>query len=141
MKRAAFVIAVALSLACSDSSGPKIADVSGAWSYNVTGLAGGGLSCNIGGVTVTLSQTGATFTGSFGSGVLSCGSAGTFNFTGGTVASGTVSGNAVSFNFGTQDWVHNGTLSGNTIAGSTTVRLVPSSGQVVVLLGSFSMVR
>jgi hypothetical protein len=141
MRRFGILILAATVSACSDSTGPKNANVSGSWTYNVSNLSGGGLTCNGSGSTVTLSQTGATFTGSYSGGILSCGVAGSVNIGSGVVANGTVSNNAVTFNFDTQDWANTGSVSGNSIAGTTTVRLVVTGGQTVVLSGNFSMVK
>ena len=128
-------------VACSDSTGPKNANVSGSWTYSVSNLSGGGLSCNATGTAVTISQTGTTFTGSYSGGTLNCGSVGSVGVGTGTVANGTVTNNAVTFNFDTQDWTNTGTVSGNSLAGTTTVRLVLTGGQTVVLTGNFSMVK
>jgi hypothetical protein len=141
MRRFAFLmLAMALS-ACSDSTGPKNANISGSWTYNVSNLSGGGLSCNASGTTVTISQTGTTFTGTYSGGTLSCGTVGNVSIGSGTVANGTVTNNSVTFNFDTQDWTNTGSVSGNSIAGTTTVRLVLTGGQTVVLSGNFSMVK
>ena len=141
MKRLIFIALALAATACSDSTGPKDANVAGSWTYNATNLAGGGLSCSISGVTVTISQSGSTFTGSYSTGSLSCGSVGGANFAGGTVVSGTVSNNAVTFNFDTQDWTHAGSVSGSSIAGTTSVRLILTGGQTLIMNGNFSMVK
>lgn len=141
VRKVGFLILGLVVSACSDSTGPKNANVSGAWSYSVSNLSGGGLSCNASGTTVTLNQTGTTFTGTYNGGTLSCGSVGTVSVGTGAVASGVVAANSVNFNFDTQDWMNAGSLSGNTIAGTATVRLVLTGGQTVVMNGNFSMVR
>ena len=141
MKKSLFSILVVLLAACSDSTGPKEENVSGAWSYNATNLSGGGLSCSITGVTMTVSQSGTTFSGTYSPGTLSCGSLGSTNFTGGTVVTGKVTGSGVSFNFDTQDWMHNGLISGNSISGTTTMRLVLTGGQTLVMTGNFALAK
>jgi hypothetical protein len=141
MKRFILAGLVLCAIACSDSTGPKNANVGGSWTYAVTNLVGGGLSCTAGGTTVNITQSGNTFSGSYNGGTLSCNSAGSFSIGSGTVANGTVAQNAVSFAFDTQDWTNSGTLSGSSVSGTTTVRLVESTGQTVVLTGNFSMVR
>jgi hypothetical protein len=141
MKRLALIgFALALS-ASSDSTGPKNVNVAGSWTYSVTNLVGGGLSCNTGGTTVTIAQSGTTFSGTYTGGTLSCNSLGDFAIGTGTVANGTVSDNAVAFDFDTQDWANTGSASGNTISGTATVRLVTSSNQTIILTGNFSMVK
>src|SRR5512141_2131572 len=101
MRRLAVFTLAAMLCACSDSTGPKDANVSGSWTYSVSNLSGAGLSCNASGTTVTISQTGSTFTGSYSGGTLSCGSSGNVDVGSGTVANGTVSNNTVTFNFDT----------------------------------------
>jgi hypothetical protein len=145
MKRTFALLAVALlvSVGCSDSSGPKNADVSGSWTYNATNLQGGGLSCNASGTSMTFTQLGATFSGTYSGGSISCTGAGgsaTLPVGTGVVAGGTVSGSSVVFNFDTQDWANTGTLSGATIAGTVVIRVV-SGTTSVVLTGSFSAVK
>lgn len=124
-----------------DSTGPRDANVSGTWIYNASNIVGGGLSCNASAMSVTFVQTGTTFSGTHTSGNLNCGAAGGGTFAGGTVAGGSVSGNNVSFNLDTQDWSHSGVLSGTTITGTTTTRLVLANGQPVILVGNFSLVK
>jgi hypothetical protein len=142
MKKLSSILALALVLgACSDSTGPKALNVSGNWTYAVTNLNGAGLSCNATGTTVTLLQTGTTFTGTYSGGTLNCGSVGSSNLGTGTVTSGTVNNNAVTFSFDTTDWTNTGTASGSSVSGTTTVRLVLTGGQTVVMTGNFSMVR
>ena len=139
-KLSVLMLAATLS-ACSDSTGPKDANISGSWTYNVSNLSGAGLSCNAGGTTVTISQSGSTFTGSYSGGTLSCGSFGSVDVGSGTVANGTVTNNAVTFNFDTPDWTNSGSVSGNSISGTATLRLVLTGGQTVIMTGNFSMVK
>jgi hypothetical protein len=136
------IMALGLMLsACGDSTGPKSPNLAGSWSYNATNLAGGGLSCSVSGVIVSISQTDNTFTGTYSPGTLSCVSAGSAAFSGGTVVNGTITGTGVNFNFDTQDWAHNGSLSGNSVSGTTTMRLVLSGGQTLVMNGTFAMAK
>ena len=143
MKRFYILTMVALLSACSasDSTGPKNANVSGSWGYTATNLTGSGLSCSISNVTMTVNQTGTTFSGSYSSGTLNCGTLGGGNFTGGTVVTGTVSGNGVSFNFDTQDWNNTGTISGTSMSGTATMRVVLTGGQPLILTGNFSAIK
>lgn len=138
MKRALGLLLILVSLACSgsDSTGPKNADVSGVWTYNATNLQGsGGVICNVFGTTLTLAQSGTTFSGTYSGGTFSCnngsGAIGT-----GVVATGTVSGSNVTFNLDTSDWANTGVVSGTSMSGTAVVRIGST-----VTTGSFSAVK
>lgn len=138
MKRVPLVAIVLLLAACSsDSTGPKNAGVSGVWTYNATNLQGtGGILCNALGQTMTLAQSGTTFSGSYSGGTFSCNTGVNITIGTGIVASGTVSGNNVSFNMDTSDWANTGVVSGSSISGTTTIRV---GSQIAT--GSFAAVR
>lgn len=121
---------------CKDSSGPERPDVSGAWNYSASNMTGGGLSCSLSGLAMTLSQAGATFTGVTTSGRMSCTGAESFTTRTFNVASGAIAGASVNFDFDTQDWHHTGTLNGNTMSGSVTFRVGTTT-----LAGQFSATR
>lgn len=132
-----------LVVGCSDSSTEPKADVSGHWTYSATNVAGGGLSCNIAGVNLTLAQTGTTVTGTVASGTVSCsGVSGAFTDSLGddVIANGQIIGNAIQFDIGTSD-VHNaGSLNGNSMSGVLTLR-AESGTTTVLLTGNFTAVR
>ncbi len=69
------------------------------------------MSCSITGAPMTVSQSGSTFTGSYGPGELTCraGSETAGGMVQGVVVNGTISGDAVTFDFDTQDAHHTGT--------------------------------
>jgi hypothetical protein len=122
-------------------------DVSGLWTFSgdVAGPAPGttGVSCLIRDRAVTFTQSGATFTGSWSGGTVFCTANGVTQggaASSGTVASGTISGNSVSFNFDTPDFANNGSISGSTVGGTTTLR-IPFGTSSVLALGSFSLVH
>ena len=58
----------------------------------------------------------------------------------GTVVSGTLSGNSVTFNLDTSDWHNSGTISGSSMSGSVTVQL-NVSGTIYFLSGTFGAAR
>jgi hypothetical protein len=103
-----------------DSTGPSQANVGGAWTLSATNLSGQGVSCNLGNTPVTLSQSGSTFTGSYGPGTITCIAGGQSASVGtqGTIVNGVVSGNGVQFDLDTQDFHHIGTISGNSMSGT-----------------------
>jgi hypothetical protein len=97
------------------------------------------------GTTLTLQQAGSTFTGSYTGGTVTCtGPGGTFSddVGAGIVANGSIAGSNVSFDFDSSDHRHTGTLSGNSISGTVTIRLdLGSPLGVVTLTGNFAAVR
>jgi hypothetical protein len=103
-----------------DSTGPSDANVAGTWTLSASNMSGQGVSCNLGNTPLTISQSGGTFTGSYGPGTLTC-VAGTESASvpvHGTVVNGTVNLSAVQFDLDTQDLHHTGTVSGNSMSGT-----------------------
>ncbi len=148
MRRIPLLLLIPVFLACGgdDIMGPSIPSVDGSWTYNVTNLSGSGISCNVSGTSMVLTQSGGTFTGSYSGGTSSCtGPAGPIStpIGSGPVANGSVtSAGAVSFDIDTQDWRNTGTLSGNSMSGTVTVRLdLGAPTGVVLLSGNFSAAR
>ena len=138
----ASLVVIPVLSSCSDATSPK-ANISGQWTYNISNAAGSGLSCNLTGITLSLTQTGSTFTGTTTGGLISCsGPGGSASDVLGNdvVANGHIDGNAVQFDISTQDIHNTGTLSGNSMSGSVTIRVV-SSGVTFVLNGNFTAVR
>ena len=126
--------------------GPSIPSIAGSWTYNASNLSGSGVSCGVSGTSLAFTQSAGTFTGTYTGGTLSCtGPGGTVTGSVGsaTVANGSVTtAGAVSFDFDTQDWRNTGTLSGNSISGTATVRLdFGSPTGVITLSGNFSAAR
>jgi hypothetical protein len=105
---------------CSSSTSPNDS-VNGSWSYQASNLAGDGVSCSVTGATLTLSQTGSTFSGAYSNAKITCqvggqqAVLGTFS---GNVVNGVVSGDSVSFDFDTNAFTNTGTISGATMSGN-----------------------
>jgi len=138
-----FSAALFLSLGCSDSTGPKLAAVAGVWAYSTTNVQGSGANCSSTGTILTLTQSGATFSGTYAGGTLTCTTPlgpVVQQIPTGVVANGTVSESAVSFNFDTSDWTNTGSISGNTMTGTLVVH-VTFSGVSAVLTGSFTATK
>jgi hypothetical protein len=110
-------------LACGDDdgTGPGLAEVAGTWSASLS-MTGDGVNCSSSDPTqLTLTQTGATFSGSFSGGELFCtapGSTGAVPIGSGSVINGTVSGSTISFDLDTPDFHHEGSVSGNSMSGT-----------------------
>lgn len=145
--RRILVLALVLAAACGGDSttGPnQQTNVGGRWLYTATNVAGSGVSCNLSNVSMTLTQTGSTFTGTVASGSnLSCtGPGGSINESLGNdvIANGVVTGNSIQFDIGTQDLHNTGTVSGNSMSGNITIRIV-AGATTINLAGTFSAVR
>ncbi len=131
-----------------EPSGPSNANVSGSWNYsapNVSGLPSSP-TCNISGVIMTLSQSGTSITGNYSGGRAFCSAPGVGTMLDetvqGAVASGTVSGNNVAFDFHTAGWRNTGTASGNSISGTVVFVLNhDASGGDYTLTGSFTATK
>ena len=127
-----------------DSTGPSAASVAGAWTMSATNVSGQGVSCNLAPTPVTLSQSGITFTGTYGPGTVTCVSGiESVSFpVQGNVVSGTLNGNSVQFDLDTQDVRLTGTLSGNSMSGTArwTIDFAGDIG-VVTLNGNWAAAR
>ncbi|HUK61886.1 MAG TPA: hypothetical protein VLV15_01095, partial [Dongiaceae bacterium] len=129
----------------SDTTGPGDGTVNGTWSGSASNVTGSGVTCDGTGLKLMLTQSDATFTGSYTLVKLSCSgpggssSGGPF---GGAVTNGTITGASVSFTLDTGELAFTGTLSGNTMSGSTvwTLDLGPPYG-TVVLTGNWTAKR
>ncbi len=127
---------------------PRTANVGGSWTISITNLSGSvsgvGVSCFFTGAPMVLSQTGATFTGSYGPAELTCHAAGeSVSVTSqGVVVNGTVTGDDVAFDFDTQDAHHVGTVSGNSMSGTAHYRVdVGAPYGLVTLNGVWAAAR
>jgi hypothetical protein len=107
---------------CSSSTGPSV-NVNGSWNYQASNLAGSGVSCFITGATLSLTQTGSTFSGSYSNAKLTCqvggpqAVIGTFS---GQVVNGLISNDSVSFDFDTDAFINKGTIAGSSMSGNAT---------------------
>ena len=136
-----------LAAACGgDSSGPgsnNAVPLTGSWSYSTSNLSAIGVTCNSSGTILTVTQVGSTFSGTYSGGTLSCtSSSGTVSGAvgSGVVVSGSLVGNAVSFDLDTSDWRNTGSVTGNSMSGTVTVRVVVS-GTLYTLTGAFGAAR
>ncbi|MGH7470847.1 MAG: hypothetical protein ACRENP_23110 [Longimicrobiales bacterium] len=129
---------------CSDSATDVDTTISGRWSYNASNIVAGSINCSITGVTINLTQSGSTFSGTTLGGTFRCSAPGVApiveDLGSDVIANGQINGNSVTFDISTPDIHNTGTRSGNSISGQITIRLVLSTG-VVNLVGSFSAVR
>src|SRR5689334_23060509 len=55
-----------------DSTGPSRASVAGSWTLSASNMSGQGVSCTLSNTPMTITQSGDTFTGSYGPGTLTC---------------------------------------------------------------------
>ena len=136
MKKIFMMVALLPLLACSDSTGTD-ADLNGTWRFTYTNLAGSyiglNVQCTLGDVEFALTQSGDTFSGTqVGSEQLTCTAGGTTvadtelaNF---TIVNGQISGNSVTFQFGTVPGQNNATLSGDSSMSGTTQLLITGGG-------------
>ncbi|HEX7089338.1 MAG TPA: hypothetical protein VF192_04340 [Longimicrobiales bacterium] len=117
-------------------------DMSGDWSYeSELFLAGGGFSCSIEGMTLTLEQRDSTFSGSYSGATLICAGTGqppdTMREVTGVVVGGRVRGDSVFFDIDDSRFRHAGRRSGTTVTGTAVMVLDDSH----TLSGSFSAAR
>lgn len=128
-----------------DKTGPGDGTVNGTWNGSASNVTGSGVTCNATGLTMLLTQTNDTFAGNYTLLKLTCSGAGGSSSGGpfaGSVANGSITGTSVSFSLDTGELVFTGTLTGNTMSGTTvwTIDLGPPTG-VVVLTGSWTAKR
>jgi len=106
---------------------PSVPSVVGQWSYSTTNISAGGITCSSGGTTLTITQQGTSFSGSYGGGTLTCSSSGgsqSLPIGTGIVLNGSVTGSAVAFDLDTSDWHNGGTINGNSMSGTAMIRVV-----------------
>lgn len=143
MRKLLPLIAVAVLAACGgDSSGPGTS-VAGSWLYSVSNLSSGSLTCSSSGTTLSITQSGSSFSGSYSGGTLTCitpSGSSSVAIGGGAVVSGSISGNSVSFNLDTSDWHNSGTITGGSMSGTVTVHLTVD-GTTYTLTGNFGAAR
>ena len=139
------ILSVSALLGCAEMTGPS-ADLTGSWLYTATNMAGSnGLTCDLYGTTMTLSQNGSVFSGSYLGGNLRCTGDGGFVYApqtipSGSIVGGTLSGSQVDFNFDTPDFSNDGRVRGASMEGTATMTLM-SGSERLVLRGHFGAVR
>src|SRR4051794_12957750 len=139
-----FILTIAAGACGGDSTGPSQANLAGSWTLIASNMSGQGVSCNLLNTPLSLTQSGTTFTGTYGPGTLSCQAGGQPASTGvnGSVVNGTINGNSVQFDLDTQDLHHTGSINGNSMSG--TARWVFDFGGsigVVTLNGNWSAAK
>lgn len=143
MRRFVIPAVVLVLVACGgDSSGPGT-NLTGNWLYSVSNLTTGGLRCSSSGTTLSITQSGSTFSGSYSGGTMTCTSASgasSFLIGTGTIISGSLSGNSVSFDLDSSDCHNVGTLTGSSISGTVTVLLTVDATNYT-LTGNFGAAR
>jgi len=125
------------------STGPSDADIGGSWRITFTNMSGFGVSCNSNAFPLQITQSGSTFTGSYGLGTFTCTGPGgsTSVDVEGVVVNGTVDINAVAFDLDTQDAHQTGSVSGNSMSGTAWWRLDLGGGQIITFNGNWSAVK
>ena len=157
MRKAIVLVAVFALVGCGGDgrttgpTGPQIPNISGSWTYNATNVSGTvqgiGVSCRFEDITLSINQTGTTFTGQTSGGAGTCslgvlGDVGPDPLDPATIVSGQITGNSVTFDFETSDWRNTGTISGNSMSGTVTVRVDFGAGiGVLVLTGNWAAAR
>jgi hypothetical protein len=138
------------SLACGDDdngNGPTFISVNGSWNVSITNMTGSGAQCSTSSpIQINLLQSTTTFSGSYGGGgVLTCTSpVGSFSAaTGsGSVLNGEISGSQISFDLGSADFHHEGTVSGSSMTGTATWTFQSgSAGALGVLTGTWTATK
>jgi hypothetical protein len=112
---------------CAASTGPKVS-VGGTWKYEAQNLAEGGtVTCAVTNMTLTLTQTGSTFAGTYSGANADCMFASTHLAfalsSSGTIVDGRIDGDQVSFDMGDHLWSQTGAISGNSMNGNATITL------------------
>ena len=134
MRRLLPLLAMTLGVGCSDDpAGPHIADLGGAWSISFSHLTGPGVVCNSNTGTMSLTMSGATFSGTYGPITLSCttGASGFHETLEGTIVNGKIGVEDVSFDLDTPD-LHQSGKAGDCLPGECAV---PPTGRPTVMNG------
>jgi len=141
-------LATALTAGCSGDAatgptGPITPQIGGAWTYSASNVAGGGASCTISNLRLSITPSGTTFSGTYSGGVLVCtgnGQTVTLGPFQGIVVNGTINGTSIAFDLDTQDWRNVGTVGGSSMSGQVTVRLDFGQGPIT-LRGNWAAAR
>jgi len=140
-------LAAALLSACGgdNPAGPSVANIAGTWRITYSNMSGSGVTCGTTAIDYVITQSGATFTGTSNS---------TYTFTctdgvntvsqtatGGIITNGQINGSSITFDLATSSAHQTGTLSGNSITGTSTWTIDLGSSGTVVLIGQFGGLR
>ncbi len=141
-KRGWFAGLCVFGAACGGDSGtgPQVQNVAGSYNYSVPNLGTVGANCQVQ-ATMTVTQQGAAFSGSYAGAAICTSSAGTDTIqAAGTVVNGRVKGDSVYFDFDDTNWHDMGTIVGSDWQGIVNARL-PASGTPTVLAGNFTSTK
>jgi len=148
MGRLSALVGFLLVTACGgDSTGPSNANVGGSWLASFSNFSGSGVTCNAIGISIQISQSGTTFSGTYTGGTFTCiiPTVGTVVQAGGTgtIINGVVTGNSVSFDADTPDSHFAGSVAagGTSMSGTGTDRIDIGGGQTIVLSGSWGAAK
>ncbi len=155
IRHGAVGVALLMAAGCDGGGGeslgpPPNADVGGDWILSWTNMrgtvSGVSVSCNATGLHATITQTGTSLTGQIiGTWTFTCiagGQSESVTASGGTISSGTVTGNHIHFHLATEDANQDGTVQGNTMSGTATWSAdIGQPYGVVTLTGQWSGVR
>jgi hypothetical protein len=129
----------------SDVTSVKPGPLSGVWNYNATNLAQPGVTCSITGLSLTITQSGDTFTGTVASGgVVFCRSPARSDTeplsVGDIVANGILNDGTVAFDIGSATFHNVGSISGTSMSGKATIQIL-TTGTNALLAGDFTAVK
>ena len=138
MRRAWLLFGTLTLGSCNNAAAPT-ANLAGLWSYSASSLQDGSVTCGLSGVTLILEQTGASFTGTYNGGVLTCGTGADSGFIG-EVVNGTVAGAQVTFDFDNSNWQNSGRLTGTSMTGQA-VWIVGIGSTLYHLSGTWTAIK
>jgi len=142
MRWPTLMAAVSAAACGGDGTGPG-GRLSGDWTYTVTNLRLGSVSCNESGTVLHIDQNGGTFDGTYDGGTWICTGAGvndTIPIGTGTVVDGRMAGDSVWFYLDDPNWYSFGGITDSTMSGTVNARF-PVSGAPTVVAGSWSSKR
>ena len=131
-----------LLVACNgDSTAPAPSNIAGLWHLTLTNLTSAGVTCSVA-IDATFTQQASTFTGTYSSTRQCAGPTGAGGgVSNGTIASGSVNLDALSFDLDTSDSHFSGTVNGVSMAGTATIAIVIPGGQRTIMSGNWSGAR
>jgi hypothetical protein len=146
VRRDVRVLLMAVVVGCGgDSTTPTPAgQLSGVWMYSATNLTQPGVTCSLSGISMTLAQSGNTFTGTVASGgTVLCRSPAKSDaepLSSDVVANGIVNGSSVEFDIGDVKLHNVGSISADSMSGRASLQVVTDNG-TSVLSGLFTAVK
>lgn len=141
-------LALVVLSACGGSDGPtspRTVDLSGTWRIAFTNLSGSGITCNTTAIDYFVTQTGTTFSATSNSTYIFTCTDGidtvSDTATGAIISNGHVNGSAIDFDLATTSAHQTGTVTGNSVSGSSTWTLDLGGSGTLVLRGQFGGVK